>query len=293
MPEPFIVQTIASFLAHCPFIRDRCYAVDIGGNLGIHTAYMASLGADVDAIEPAVDLARVAGTTMRLNCWQDRVRIFNNFITADPNADGRKHFFQGGWRLDDRGAKNRRKHNISTVAVQHFLSRRIDLLKLDIDNSPMEALLLAAVAAKVARGEADVAAIVFEFTGARAYGRPGSTAAGRASSLADTLHRMQRVGYHAYRLAHHLHTIERLEPYYSACIGARQLRLALHIKLLSRAQWGELLALRADARLGRAEGTSFLLSRVAIGRGAEANWASESMADTMPAMWKRARCGAR
>ena len=93
------------------------------------------------------------------------------------------------------------------------------------------------------------------------------------------------------RLAHHLHQIDQLEPWYSPCVGVRALRFALHVKPLSRGEWIRLLALRKDALRGRSDGTSFVLSRESLGHGAEARWASESMEGTMPAMWKAATCG--
>ena len=132
MPEPFVVQAIASTLAHCPFATTGCYAVDIGGNLGIHTAYMASLGAELDVVEAAADLAPVIERTMRLNCWADRVRVHKNAITANASNDGVPFYFRGGWRLDDRGAKNRRQHPITQIAIQRFLkNRRVDLIKIE------------------------------------------------------------------------------------------------------------------------------------------------------------------
>ena len=77
MPEPFVVQAIASFLSHCATAsKADCYAVDIGGNLGIHTAYMASLGAEVAVVEPAKDLALTINRTMQVNCFSHRVRLF-------------------------------------------------------------------------------------------------------------------------------------------------------------------------------------------------------------------------
>eukprot|EP00966_Prymnesium_polylepis_P096242 2230014-Prymnesium_polylepis.1 len=89
MPEPFVVQVIASFLAHCPTSADGCYALDLGGNLGIHTAYMAALGAEVDVVEPSNDLAKTIQATMRANCWAKRVHVHHNGITAREPEDGK------------------------------------------------------------------------------------------------------------------------------------------------------------------------------------------------------------
>ena len=146
MPEPFVVQVIASFLAHCPWASRSCYALDLGGNLGLHTAYMAALGAEVDVVEPAIDLAATIRSTVRANCWTGRVRVHNNGITALPAEDGTTIMFKGGWRLDDRAAKRRRRHQMKLVSVQRFLrGKTVDLLKIDIDNSAIEIELIVAL----------------------------------------------------------------------------------------------------------------------------------------------------
>ena len=101
MPEPFVVQTIASFLA--PRCLDperwdlstwdpsepRCSAVDLGGNLGIHSMYMASLGATVDVVEPSADLAASIRRSARANCWEKRVKVHAKGITSNDTLDGR------------------------------------------------------------------------------------------------------------------------------------------------------------------------------------------------------------
>ena len=79
----------------------------VGGNLGVHTAYMAALGAAVDVIEPSIDLAHNIEATARVNCWEGRVRVYANAISGDARDEGTSFMFNGGWRLDDRGAKNR------------------------------------------------------------------------------------------------------------------------------------------------------------------------------------------
>ena len=160
----------------------------------------------------------------------------------------------------------------------------MDLLKIDIDNARMEASLVAAVERLVAANAADVRALVLQAQ----VGQRGATGV-----LAAALSRMQTEhGYHAYRLAHHLHSVADPEGWYSPCIGVRALKLALYIRPLSAQQWVSLLALRKDKARGRAESTSFVLSKEALGHGPEARWGSESMDGTMPAAWKAARCGA-
>ena len=284
MPEPFVVQAIASTLAHCPFATTGCYAVDIGGNLGIHTAYMASLGAELDVVEAAADLAPVIERTMRLNCWADRVRVHKNAITANASNDGVPFYFRGGWRLDDRGAKNRRQHPITQIAIQRFLkNRRVDLIKIDIDNGLMETSLIVAIERMLAAKATTIGAMVIETT----------RLAGVQAALATALSRLQKAhGYHIYRLAHHLHQMQDPQPWYSPCIGARLIKYMLHIMPLSPAGWMQLLYFKRDQGRGRADGSSFLIAKDAIGQGAEARWNSESMDGTMPAAWRDARCGA-
>lgn len=99
-PEPFVAQAVASALAHCPFTAAigaaPCDVVDIGGNLGLVTAMMASLGANVQTVEPSKDLAHAIKQTVAANCWQDRVTVHQKGITADSAADGSTVHFNGG-----------------------------------------------------------------------------------------------------------------------------------------------------------------------------------------------------
>ena len=213
-PEPFVAQVITSVLGDCPATRRRCRAVDLGGNLGIHTSYMASLGAVVDVFEPQADLAASIRRTAWANCWEDRVRAHHAGVTADEAADGSVLHFKGGWRLDDTSMDRRRAENVSLVAVQRLLrGQEVDLLKIDIDNSALEEQLLVALERLLAAGETRVRALVMEVSTTRLR-------AGKSRALARALSRLQRAhGYHAYRLAHHLHSMDDLEPWYTPCIG--------------------------------------------------------------------------
>lgn len=150
---------------------------------------------------------------------------------------------------------------------------------------------MAVVANLTARGGAasphpsiDVRAVVLEVSAQAARD-------GHAALMSLALSQMQANGYHAFRLAHHLHTIGDLEPWYSLCIGVRAFKLLLHIKPLSAAGWAELLSVNRDLALGRADTLSLVLSREAVGRGAEGRWSSASMNTTLPAEWRRATCG--
>mmetsp|Transcript_34484 Transcript_34484/g.90221 ORF Transcript_34484/g.90221 Transcript_34484/m.90221 type:complete len:237 (-) Transcript_34484:38-748(-) len=122
--------------------------------------------------------------------------------------------------------KRRRRHSITLVSLQHFLrGRRLDLLKIDIDNSAIEVELIVALERMAAAQQTDVRAFVIEVSASSARD-------GRAKPLSRALSRLQQQGYHAYRLAHHLHQMDDLEPYYSPCYGVRAIKCMLHIRPL-------------------------------------------------------------
>ena len=86
--------------------------------------------------------------------------------------------------------------------------------------------MIVALEQMTAKGETDVRAFVIEVAASSARD-------GRAKPLARALSRLQHQhGYHAYRLAHHLHTMDNLEPYYSACYGVRAVKYMLHVRPL-------------------------------------------------------------
>ena len=340
MPEPFVVQAIASSLGHCPSWSVRpCRAVDLGGNLGIHTAYMASLGAFVDVIEPQKEMAENILSTVRANCWSHRVAVRHAAISAREEEEGSELRFPGGWRLDDRRMRRRKAETVPVATVQKLLrGRRIELLKIDIDNSLVESALLAAVLRLVASGEADVRAIVIEvkrFADAhspaakhgkqrlnrlnpsltsrrRQRGREGNAktdddgknkgkyhgdpgAPGKGILMHEALSGLQRQGFHAYRLAHNIHSMGELEPWYAPCIGVRAFKYVLHVPPVSPNGWANILRLKRDTARARLKGvrtTSLWLSRDALGREAEAQWHGGGMEATMPEEWRRAAmCG--
>ena len=290
MPEPFVVQAIASFLTRCRVASTPCHAVDVGGNLGIHSAYMASLGASLDVVEPQSDLAAAIRRTMAANCWTAaKVRVRNRGITADDAADGATIPFGGGWRLDDRGmqAKRDQPSEMRLISLAKLLrGRTVDFLKVDIDNSKVEEDLMVALVDLIDAKEVDVRAFIFEHSTSRARGGL------LHGNLTRALSRLQHNhGYHAYRLAHHLHSMDDPEPFYEPCVGARAFTFALHVKPLEPAQWLELLQTRRDQRRGRSDGLSIAWSAQPIGVGAEGRWRSASMDKTLPARWKEMNCG--
>ena len=242
-----MAQVITSFLGGCLSSEQRCHAVDLGGNLGIHTSYMAALGAEVDVVEPQADLAASIRRTALANCWQGRVRVHHGGITANEKQDGEIINFNGGWRLDDVRKERQRVQSMKLYAVQKLLrGRSIDLLKIDIDNSDIEEQLIVALERLVAKGGGTrVKALVIEVATRRAR-------TGKAHKLARALSRLQRVhGYSAYRLAHHLHSMDSLEPWYSPCIAIRTIKYMLHIRPnLTPQEWTQLLKFEKDEEIG-------------------------------------------
>ena len=78
-PEPHVLEAIASFLSHCqrrPAHR-RCRSLDLGANNGWMSAYMMQLGSHVVSVEPASDFARALNETAAVDCWADRLMVYN------------------------------------------------------------------------------------------------------------------------------------------------------------------------------------------------------------------------
>jgi SAM-dependent methyltransferase len=108
-PEPHIMEAIASFLEGCSRRSGtrRCRALDLGANNGWMTAAMLSLGSHVVAVEPSADFARAIHETAALNCWSDRLTIYNSRACV-PGVPGSSKCFEpelcpdcsgcGGWR---------------------------------------------------------------------------------------------------------------------------------------------------------------------------------------------------
>ena len=289
MPEPFVVQSIASFLAKCTFSAQPCNAVDLGGNLGIHTSYMAALGAMVHVVEPQTSMALAIRDTISANCWQSRVTLHHGGVTANETEDGTALLFKGGWSLADRGHKHPKYEQMRLYALQPLLrGKRIDLLKIDIDNSIVEEKLMLALVAMLDKRETDLRAFVMEAVTGRAV-------KGLALPLAHALSRLQLAhGFNAYRLAHHLHTIDQPDVrWYSPCISARAFKYVLYVRPLPAAEWMKLLKADADRVRGRADTMSLVFSKEVLGREAEAQWHSDSMRDAdLPPIFRNATCGA-
>ena len=135
---------------------------------------------------------------------------------------------------------------------------------------------------------------------------------GRAKALASAFSKFQSRGYHFYRLAHHLHSMEDLESWYTPCIGVRTIKYMLHVANLSDTQWTTALRMSRDDKIGskwressgfprgseefrnigRTDTATLLISENPLGVGSEAKWAShDSMDLTMPAFWRSSHCG--
>ena len=135
--------------------------------------------------------------------------------------------------------------------------RRVDFLKIDIDNSAIEAQLLVSFSRMVVDGTADVGAVVIEVS-------TSSARSGKAAPLTRALSVLQKHGYHAYRLPHHLHQIDNPERFYTPCISVRAFKFVLHVKeALSPQEWLELLLVKGDQK-GRHDTLSLVLSLIHI-----------------------------
>jgi len=260
MPEPYVVQPIAAALGHCATAMSPCHAIDLGGNVGIHAAYMASLGAFLDVVEPQTDLAAAIQRTMTVNCWSHRVIVHNAAVSPDIQDHGRKFRLRAGWRLEDTGLKVSRNFEVPFVSLPKLLTGRIiDLIKIDIDS--FEYALLTAMEQLIAARSTTVRAILVEIQ--RYHAR-------RAYSTLESLHRLQKMhGYTVYRMSHAVYSPV-LERWYTRCHGLRSIKHALKVsRTLSATEWGELLSLKQDSALGRAETTTILLTTEKLG---DAKW---------------------
>ena len=78
-PESHVLEAIASFLSHCQLrgVHRPCRSLDLGANNGWMSAYMMQLGSRVVSVEPAADLARALNETAVVNCWVDRLILYN------------------------------------------------------------------------------------------------------------------------------------------------------------------------------------------------------------------------
>ena len=269
-PEPFVTQAIASFLYHCQSRsgKNRCHAADFGGNLGLVTAHMVALGAEVVTVEPDRELARAISETVAANCWSaSLVTVHNKLITANPADDGSMGVFRGGWRMDDPSIRRPRSSMVNIISIQRILGarRHWDFIKIDIDNHAVESALLVEIERRVTAGELTLDALVIEV-------RRDPSRGGMAAALS----RFQlEHGYTIFRLAHLLQSTGHLEPWYAECYALRALRYALRVRPLTHSGWARALALTADAATGRrSESTSLLISRTPIGSAVEAQWHS-------------------
>ena len=161
-PESHVLEAIASFLSHCQLrgVHRPCRSLDLGANNGWMSAYMMQLGSRVVSVEPAADLARALNETAVVNCWVDRLILYNaracvgsNPLCMAPMPCSQCSCCKQCWRwgnnngrsqVADKYGDNCSAHfglppNVAGVDYDELLwtaasgSGEIDLLKMDAD----------------------------------------------------------------------------------------------------------------------------------------------------------------
>jgi len=139
LPEWFVLEAVGSFLVPC--LYRHCTVFDLGANLGFVTAYMASLGAHVTAIEPQPNLASALQRTVVNNCWQQRVHVHNAFISLSAKDKGKQRTenFNAVWNVASaHGGGTKASHNFTSpyfMLTKALISaKHVDFIKLDIDS---------------------------------------------------------------------------------------------------------------------------------------------------------------
>ena len=237
-PDPHVREAIASVLHGCA----HCACIDVGANIGVMTALMASLGSSVVSVEPQLDLAEALKKTVALNGWDNRVRVLAGFATMLLPSERRSRrmaisglaFRPCGW--PEPGASDCFNPK-STPWDAPFINVReemralkhVDLIKVDTD--AVDGEMLQGILDEVASGAVNVTSVICEFE------------KGTAKMLWD----FQQLGYHIYRLNVHLgarhfdrtgrdtlHHYKKLDlpTYYEERYFSRFMRYALKVKHL-------------------------------------------------------------
>jgi hypothetical protein len=81
-PDPHNREAMASVLTHCLDPARGCICIDVGANIGMLTALMASIGCRVTAVEVQPDLVRATRKTAAVNGWTDRVTVNQGFASV-------------------------------------------------------------------------------------------------------------------------------------------------------------------------------------------------------------------
>lgn len=213
-PETYIAEAIASFLYDCQY--RECNSIDIGGNLGIHAAYMLSTGTQLTYLEPQRALTDAFRRTVRANCWTDRVQIYNRGLSMN-NIGSDKPF--NGWNLHEKPfwEDPKQKQNVmKTISFRKlFENKHYDFMKFDLDNQELEGDFFHALANNILVNKTWINVIVAELT-------PSPT----LNNALNTL--KQR--YDIYRMAHAVHSMStRLEEWYTECFSLRSMKYLLKI----------------------------------------------------------------
>ncbi|KAJ3132676.1 hypothetical protein HDU90_006728 [Geranomyces variabilis] len=226
-PDPHVREILSSLLWDCHF--RKCYAIDVGANVGYFAAWMASLGAEVTAIEPQVVLHQALVRTAAVNCLN--VNALNGYATSDDTKRGTTMPSRtGGWRMKGPPSdEDTTPVPLPMIPVyDHMKSRHVTLLKIDTD--AVDGEMLDAALRGIESKEVTIESIVCEFTG----GTP------------DHLRRFHVAGYEIYKLnvhddrrhfddhgndvISHFQDIK-LEPFLEEFKFLRNIKLLYHLKV--------------------------------------------------------------
>ena len=198
LPEWFVREAISSFLVPC--LYRHCVAFDIGANLGFVTAYMASLGAHVTAIEPQPPMVSALRRTLENNCWQERVKVHNAFVSVHQRDIGKSRTENSSnlWSVD------RDRHEMSSFERPYLYlpevfinARHADFIKLDIDS--IEATVVHSLYKLVVSKKFTFNTLIFEVNLASEKGRGFVQVAEAFCGFQNDL------GYDIYKLNQHEH----------------------------------------------------------------------------------------
>jgi FkbM family methyltransferase len=195
-PEWFVRETVASFLVPC--LYRKCVVLDLGANLGYVTSWMASLGAHVTAIEPQKDLVKALRSTLRVNCWEDRVSLHNAFVSWDEKNVGESRTATHLWRANNKAAVKTdhftAPYFVLPVELSKDSMRKIDFIKLDIDSFELE--IIEFLESFMARTSFQFTTLLFEISPHGGHAR--------GDRLGEVLCRFQnKHGYNIYKMNQH------------------------------------------------------------------------------------------
>ncbi|KAJ3167391.1 hypothetical protein HDU88_002313 [Geranomyces variabilis] len=257
-PDPHVREVFSSLLWDCHF--RKCYTVDVGANIGYFTTWMATLGAEVTAIEPQKILYQALVKTVAVNCLN--VKVLNGYATADDSKrDATRLSDKTGFRI--KGPPPQEEDTpepLPFIPVYDYMKGRdVTLLKIDTDSVDGE--MLDAALRGIESKEVIIESIVCEFTG----------------GTADHLRRFHEAGYEIYKLNVHddrRHFDEhgedvishfkdiKLEPFLEEYKFLRHIKLLYHLKVKGDMEVYKAVTTPRKPFEGNGGTTQFLITKV-------------------------------